>query len=1136
MQRAQGQILYSPSDLITFMGSPFGSWMDRKALDDPSLKEKMDPEDGLMKTLQGRGYAHEAAYLKKLKADGLKVEEVARASPQIMAAETLRLMQEGVDVIAQGYLAHDNFAGLSDFLVRIPGASLFGDFHYEVWDTKLSKKLKPYFAIQLCAYAQMLETIQGRRPDQIAVVLGSGEKRALRVDDYFAYFLGLKQSFLDAQARFDPQNGPDPVMADGHGRWNGQAEQILQARDYLGAIAGIRLNQITKLERAGIMTLTDLAKSDRATVPKMAPVIFGKLRAQAAIQLKSRGLAIPAFEITPQSDLNQGLHRLPDHSPLDVFFDIEGYPLDGGLEYLWGCTHFDEAKQRSFRDFWAHDSAQEKQAFVDFISWIYERWKADPSMHVYHYASYEITALNRLRKHDPVSELKVDNLLRNNVFVDLYTVVKNSILLGEDSYSIKKVEHLYRPKRATQVTGGGDSVVAYEAWRETPDGETWESSGILKDIRDYNIDDCDSTQELTNWLRVQKQKLGIQTVAQPMAGEVENPEEATEITALRDKVLQRSDTEDDAERKRMMRTLAWSLDFHRREQKPSWWRYFERSAKDEAELYDDPDCIAGLVRTDRPAFLPTPRSKSPVHEYRFDRAQEFKEGPDKFSVLNCLTVDGKQINVTVEQIDAEASLIQLKSSHSLPSTLSLIPNETVGPGQLPEAIKQVLQTSLDSDFAPSAIVDFLSRARPRIKDNPSGPVLSGEGDRLAQIIDAVKNLQGSYLTIQGPPGAGKTYTAKHVINALLASGKNVGITSNSHKAILNLMRGVDEVVQANGTNATLYKHGGEKDDALMADTAIKSISDVVKACDDLLGGGVCLGATAWGIANKALEPSQANVPCLDYLFVDEAGQVSVANLIAMSRAAKNIVLMGDQMQLGQPTQGVHPEDSGLSCLDYLMGETATIPEDLGVFLPVTHRMHPDVCAFISNQVYDGRLGSDAVTNKHLVDTSSIDLSAKAGIVFLPVVHEGNTQSSDEEVEVIRALTEQLIGLPLWPGEKGQTERKVGWKDILFVAPYNYQGTLLRRALGPSARVGSVDRFQGQEAPIVILSMCASSATESPRGIDFLFSKNRLNVAISRAQALAIVVGNPDLALTPVSNLKQLALVNMFAALLRAGIN
>jgi uncharacterized protein len=1097
MQRIHGQILYSPSDLITFMGSPFASWMDRRALDDGSLREKMDPEDGLMKTLQGRGYAHEAAYIQKLKADGLVVGEVARSSPEVMAAETLRLMKEGVEVIAQGYLAYGNFAGLSDFLVRIPGASLLGDFHYEVWDTKLSKKLKPYFAVQLCAYAQMLEAIQGRRPDQIAVVLGSGEKRSLRVEDYFAYFWGLKQSFLESQARFDPECGPDPIMAGGHGRWNGEAERLLVGRDYLGAIAGIRLNQISKLERAGIASLTDLAHSTLTAVPLIAPAIFGKLRAQAAIQLKSRGLAVPAFEIIPQTDSNQGLHRLPGHSPHDVFFDIEGYPLDGGLEYLWGCTYFDDAQKRTFRDFWAHDGPQEKQAFVDFISWIYDRWKADPSMHVYHYASYEITAINRLRKYDPVAEMKLDNLLRNNVFVDLYAVVKNSILLGEDSYSIKKVEHLYRAKRSTEVTGGGDSVVAYEAWREEPDGASWESSLILKNIRDYNIDDCDSTQELTDWLRAQKAKLGIQTVSQPMLGEVENPEEATEITGLRDKVIRRSETEEDPERQRMMRTLAWSLEFHRREQKPSWWRFFERSAKDEAELFDDPDCLASLERTDRPAYLPSARSRNFVQEYRFDVAQEFKEGADNYSVLNCQTDDGKQVSVKCTGIDVEAGLIQLQSGHSLPSTLSLIPNETVSPGQLPGAIKQVVEAALDKVFAPSAIVDFLSRSRPSIENNPAGPVLSGHGERLDQIIDTVQNLQGSYLTIQGPPGAGKTYTAKHVINALLASGYNVGIASNSHKAILNLMRGVDEVVQASGTNAKLYKLGGLADDVLMEDTAITFIADPTKACSDLPSGGVCLGATAWGFTNKALEPSQANLPRFDYLFVDEAGQVSVANLIAMSRATKNLVLLGDQMQLGQPSQGVHPEDSGLSCLDYLMGETATIPEDLGVFLPVTHRMHPDVCAFISNQVYDGRLRADDVTKKYLVDTGSLDLNAKAGVLFLPVVHEGNTQSSLEEVELIAKLANQLIGLPLWSDETGMAQRKVGWKDILFVAPYNYQATLLRRALNPEARVGSVDRFQGQEAPIVILSMCASSATESPRGIDFLFSKNRLNQEFRR---------------------------------------
>lgn len=264
----------------------------------------------------------------------------------------------------------------------------------------------------------------------------------------------------------------------------------------------------------------------------------------------------------------------------------------------------------------------------------------------------------------------------------------------------------------------------------------------------------------------------------------------------------------------------------------------------------------------------------------------------------------------------------------------------------------------------------------------------------------------------------------------------------------------------------------------------------------------------------------------DYLFIDEAGQVSVANMIGMSQSCKNIILMGDQMQLGQPIQGSHPGESGMSILDYLLQDHATIPADIGVFLPKTYRMHPDVCKLISEQVYEGRLSSDTITHKHVVQTDGPIITKKSGTCFVPVEHEGNTQGSPEEVAQIEALAKELIGAEFWPDDEGN-ERNISWNDILFVAPYNYQVNLLRAALDDRARIGSVDKFQGQEAPIVILSMCASDAAGSPRGIDFLFSKNRLNVAISRAQALAIVVGNPNLANTLVSNLKQMEQVNFF---------
>ena len=295
--------------------------------------------------------------------------------------------------------------------------------------------------------------------------------------------------------------------------------------------------------------------------------------------------------------------------------------------------------------------------------------------------------------------------------------------------------------------------------------------------------------------------------------------------------------------------------------------------------------------------------------------------------------------------------------------------------------------------------------------------------------------------------------------------------------------------------------------------------------DKVQPGGL-VGTTAWGFSRDDM----ANT--LDYLFVDEAGQVALANVIGMSRSADNLVLLGDQMQLGQPTQGTHPGKSGSSVLEYLMGEQATIAEDEGVFLGTGFRMHSAVNQFISKQFYDNRLLSRPANDKRcLLLSASLqsELSAAgAGVFFMPVTHAGNAQGSVEEAQRIAELVNGLLCSELRADDG--SERPLVLNDILFVAPYNQQVRILRDVLGPDARVGSVDKFQGQEAPVVFLSLCASDASESPRGLGFLLDRHRINVAVSRAQSLVIVVGHPELVNGPVETMAALEQANLFAAL------
>ena len=311
----------------------------------------------------------------------------------------------------------------------------------------------------------------------------------------------------------------------------------------------------------------------------------------------------------------------------------------------------------------------------------------------------------------------------------------------------------------------------------------------------------------------------------------------------------------------------------------------------------------------------------------------------------------------------------------------------------------------------------------------------------------------------------------------------------------------------------------------------------------VLAGGACLvGGTAWLFSREELAGG------FDYLFIDEAGQYSLANAVAVGQAARNLVLVGDQMQLAQVTKGCHPGDTGLSCLEYYLAGSATVPQDRGIFLAESRRMHPDVCRFISDAVYEGRLGTIPETSRHRVlrnpachpersdchpersEGSSPGIDAETGIVWVPVDHDGCEQKSDEECDQIAAIVEELLGRRVV--DHDGVERDMTENDILVVTPFNLQVRCLREKLRPGIRIGSVDKFQGQEAPVVIVSLCSSTLEEAPRGASFLLNPNRLNVAVSRAEALAIVVGCPELMAVRCTSVEEMRLVNLLCHLVQ----
>ena len=550
--------------------------------------------------------------------------------------------------------------------------------------------------------------------------------------------------------------------------------------------------------------------------------------------------------------------------------------------------------------------------------------------------------------------------------------------------------------------------------------------------------------------------------------------------------------------------------------------------------------MALCERTEREPFKSTPRARYLSYEYRFNPNQEFKGSNGSFYLLGVESDEGKNVRVSLEEKDSDIGngILTVKAGVELPKVITFIPDEFVSTKVIEMALFQIVndyeQGMLSNEK--SAVIDFLTRSHPRIKSHSGGDFITHEDSetKLNQVIDIVKRLDNSYLTIQGPPGAGKTYAGSRVIAELLRDGAKVGISSNSHKAINNLLLSTAKYCQQQGIVASFYCAKETDDELKRYDINQIGNSQIL----DSLKGPCVFGTTAWGFCRDELSAG------FDYLFIDEAGQVSTANFVAMSRCAKNLILMGDQMQLGQPSQGTHPAESGLSVLDYMLHDTPTIDADIGVFLDTTYRMHSKVNEFISSNIYAGKLRSNVDNDNRYLQLPTQLANDRlthidhicAGIVFMPVEHQGNTQASDEEVEVIVEMANKMLARQFATGEMTAEGlpviRSIGWSDMLFVAPYNHQVSKLKAALGPDARVGSVDKFQGQEAAIVFLSMCASDANESPRGIDFLFNKNRLNVALSRPQILAIVVGSPDLGDTAASSVEQLRKVNLYNAVMQ----
>lgn len=1120
-----GALLHAPSDLVRFLGCGHATALHLLQATDPDAAPDKAGDGDLSVLTQKAGLKHEEIYRQFLEAKGGLIEIATTGTLEERAAATIAAMECGAQSIFQAAFLCPPWHGYADFLLRVEEPSSLGAWSYEPVDTKLARTPKASHIVQLGLYARMMEQVQGALPRRVHVATGDGQTHSFRLNVFSHVLRAAERRYLDFIASCAPASRPEPCDACDLCAWRDHCNAKWEASDHLSLVAGLGRPQSEKLRKAGIVTLGELATMGEGTrVPRMAQTTLGKLQAQARLQQARREGGGPCVEPLPLEE-GRGFHTMPPPDPADLFFDLEGDPLEeGGLDYLRGL-HFRDGSVPEFRFEWAHDHEAERAAFESMIDWIAQHLRDHPGAHVYHYAPYEITSLRRLSTLHASREDLLDDLLRQRRFVDLYGVLRQSIRTSEPDLSLKTMEIFFAEKRDQAVVKADQSIVEYKSWQETGD------QAILDGILEYNRVDCENTEALRDWLvSLRMADLPWREIgpATPVTEEKTDQRIAAEEAAA--KLINAILAADSPEDPRIRTLMAHLTQFHRRADKPTLWAMFDRCERDVDELVEHGECI-GLIRPDGEEWLRAEK-KSIIARYCFS-PQDTKLR-EKQTVIHVPSL--RRVG-TVVSLDTQNGIVevkrQLKAGETFPLDGGLMAEPTVNSAVLQGAIRRVAcaWAGLDHETLEPlgegrqrlryrALLRFLGREAPALHDWTGGPLVQeGESFVKAATLRCLA-LDESVLFIQGPPGTGKTFTSAHVTAALVAAGKRVGISSNSHKAVNNLLSRVADICERDGVTTCILKKAsrGNPDSAMEAGnvTDVWSNAEVIDYHPDVVGG------TAWLFADPDMDQQ------FDYLFVDEAGQVAVANLIAMGASARNIVLVGDQMQLGQPIQGSHPGESGQSPLEYLLENDATVAPDRGILLDTSWRMHPHICGFISEAVYDGRLKAhpDCAQQVLHIREGGDPALASHGIRFVPMDHEGCGQRSDEEITRIQALCDSLIGT-------GFTDRQgragtIGWENILIVAPYNMQVNALKAALPEEAQIGTVDKFQGQEAEVVIVSMTTSSPDDLPRHVDFFYSKNRLNVAISRARTLALVIANPKLLELDAKSVEHLALVNTLA--------
>ncbi|MFI9509309.1 AAA domain-containing protein [Nocardia sp. NPDC052566] len=990
--------------------------------------------------------------------------------------ETIAALRAGVHVIHGATFFDGQFACSCDFLVRAGHR-----VRYTVHGTAPNGGERLGAALELAACADALDASGALTAPLVRLHHGAtGADLALADLEpvYLARRQRLERILEDKLGELLPVQWGDPRYL-ACGQCGACAAALTEARDLL-LVAGMPNSARARLREAGVHTIDRLAATTD-TVPGVPPRAFFGLRRQAEIQLRSEGSVTPAHTLVDAIALG----ALPPASPGDLSIAIDDAPGQLSIEVGGPGTVLLAVREPA-----GDTAAGKRRAVEEVLDFVVQRHRLFPDMHVYHYtAQARATLLRRVGEHGVGEEL-IDELLCGGVLVDLYPIVRNALLIGERSYELSRLREL--------LPGAGDSAAEH---------------------------DCVTVLRLRDWLlaRAAEQHVDADSLLLEPASSwclVPGPDEPELPVPSRPSSLEAALAEYAAgqpESHHPAAMMAAALGYHRRESQPLWWAHTDRLSHPVDEWADAPGVLVADWGT-----VDTKWHHSPVGTMRryltlTGRIRTGGARPDAglapgatvFTFYDRPVAAG-MVTAVGRRATATATVLGCAVDANFDDTVrleELLPDGCAPYDDLPTAIApglpawdESIETAVEftaqqllmtlPEIPDGAIFDILALRPPRLRRALSLPAV--HGDHAAAITAAMRDLENSYLAVQGPFGTGKTSTIARVLERLVTRHRwRIGVVAPAHSTVEQLL---DTVVRI----GVLPELVAKKDVASVApEWAVIDGSRYPRFLDNAVNGCVIGGMSA-DFANEELIPPDR----LDLLVIADAGRFPLADAIAVAVSARNLLLLGD---LAPPVaRAAHPEPVGMSVLNWLAQGRDTLPAERGYFLDRTWRMHPRVCEPVSRLYYDNRLRSnETVTLARQLD------GIEPGVDTVLVDHHGNATESEAEAREVVRRVRALLGLS-WT--IGAMTRRLHPHDIFVVAPYSAQvgriRTLLARARIEDVLVGTADRFRGREAAVVLLSMTTSSPADAPFGMPFLFSRTLIQAALCRAMWKAIIIRSP----------------------------